>query len=336
MRRLRTGYTDCMRIAFGLVVLVCVSLQAQPPAIRVSASYVKVPVTVFDGSGRIVTGLTRGDFRLYDEGQNRPIENFLLESAPVNVLLLLDASGSLSEELEEIRGAALRFAASFGRDDRFSAISFSDEVQVLQDWTNNRKALRKSLKKLDRGYRTALYDAVAATVSGHFSKVPGRRVIILLTDGLDNESETQYDALIPKLIQTDVTLYIVSRTRLVLPQIRDSVRVDFLNRVMKKLLRDDGDYVDTYFKEKETAMVNLAEATGGRVLFPRYLDELQNSYQEVARELKQQYLLTFLPPAQSEKRFRDIEVVCDQPSLTVHYRRRYSWRSAAEELERPE
>ncbi len=318
-----------MRLIAWVLVLFNGCLLAQATEFKVNANYVKVPVSVFDTSGRVVTGLNREDFQLFDEGQNRPIENFVLERAPVNVLFLLDSSGSMREELEEVQRSALQFARSFGREDRMSAISFSDEVIVLQDWTNKIGALKKSLKRLQRGYRTALYDAVQETVRDHFKGITGRRVIILLTDGLDNESDTGYTALIPRLIQTGVTLYIVSRTRLVLPKIRDSARVDFLNRVMKKLLKDDGDFVDVYFREKESAMRLLAETTGGRALFPRYLDELSESYQQVAAELKQQYVLTFLPPSTSDKKFRDIRVVCDLPAAVVHYRQQYSWSVAA-------
>jgi Ca-activated chloride channel family protein len=313
-----------MRFLIGALIL-SANLLAQDPSFRVSARFVKVPVSVFDDQGRVLSGLTREDFLLRDEGLPRPISNFLLDRAPIHVLLLLDSSGSLRDELQEIKLAALRFAGSFSQEDRISVISFSDEVVVLQDWTNKFKRLKKSLKKLKVGYRTALYDALAETVNQHFRGVTGRRVIILLTDGLDNESEVPYQSIAANLISSDITLYIVSRTRLVHPRVRDSVRVEFLNRVMKNLLNDDGDFVDIYFREKEAAMRQLAEVTGGRVLFPEQLEDLSESYREVAQELKLQYVLTFEPPTKSARRFRKIELTCIQPTGRIHYRRQYSW-----------
>ena len=105
-----------------------------------------------------------------------------------------------------------------------------------------------------------------------FRGTRGRRVIILLTDGLDNESRSVYEELLPRLIASDITLYIVSRTRLVMPRVRETVRVQFLSQVMKNFLRDggeDGDYVEVYFRQKEAAMKNLAESTGGRGALPQ-------------------------------------------------------------------
>ena len=251
-----------MRV-LAFLVLFTSTLYGQDAAFRVNANFIKVPVTVFDSRGEILSGLTRESFQLFDEETAQPIENFLLDYAPINVLLLLDTSGSLEQEVEEIRTAALRFAGAFSKEDRISIISFADEVVLLRDWTNKYKAIKKSLKKLKPGYRTALYDALRSAVSDQFQGITGRRVIILLTDGLDNASRSTYDGLVANLTENDVTLFIISRTRLISPQVRESSRVKFLNKVMKNVLKSDGDYVDIFFKEKETAMRNLAETTGG-------------------------------------------------------------------------
>ncbi len=298
------------------------------PSFRVDAEYIKVPVSVFDRQGGLVTDLTERDFVLFDEGEPRKIENFLLDRAPLHVLLLLDASGSLREELNEIRQAALRFAGAFSTQDRLALIGFSDEAELLQDWTNNFKRIKRGLKKLEPGYRTALYDSLQEAIPRRFRGIQGRKAIILLTDGLDNESRSEFKQLLPTLIGFDITLYIISRTRLVQPKVKHSTRVEFLNRVMKDLLDEGGeeeDFVDIFFREKETAMVQLAENTGGRVLFPQYLEELQSSYVEVARELTQQYVLTFNPPSASSVSFRSIRVECKQPVGRLHFRRQYFW-----------
>ena len=297
----------------------------QAASFRVSANYVRVPVTVFDEKGMLLDDLDRRDFEILDDGEPTPIINFVHDLAPINVLLLLDSSGSLKDELEEIKQAALLFAQSFTRDDRISIISFSDETVLLTPWTNRLKKLRKGLNKLKKGYRTAIYDALGETIESHLNEVKGRRVIILLTDGLDNESVTPYDRILGRLIESQITLYIVSRTRLVDDKVRDSERVHFLNQVMRNVLQDDGDFVDDYFRKKEKDMVNLAESTGGRALFPEVLDELDNTYAQVASELKHQYLLTFLPPESSAKKFRSIQVTCNLPAGRIYSRKQYDW-----------
>ena len=235
--------------------LCCPLLLAQePPSFQIKANYIKVPVSVFDTNGQVLSNLTREQFILLDENEPRPIENFLLDETAIHVILLLDVSSSLREELDEIQKAALQFAQSFSREDRIAIVSFSDQLELLQDWTNNIKELHKSLKHLERGYRTALYDALVSTVRERLVQVSGKKVIILLTDGLDNESRSTFDDVMNLLIESGISLYIVSRTRLVQPKIEQNERVDFLNQVMKNLLDDEKDFIDIYFREKRNPL----------------------------------------------------------------------------------
>ncbi len=306
------------------MLLACALPVAQDtPIFKIEAHYIKVPVTVFDVYGKVLTHLTQEDFRLFDEAEPRFIENFVLDRTPLHILLLLDASRSVYEEIVEIKKSAFLFARSFTKEDRIAIISFSDKIVLLQDWTNNLRQIQKSLSGLEQGYRTALYDALFMASREQLRHIPGKKVIIVLTDGLDNESEVTYEAVIDSLIQDNIALYIVSRTRLVKPQIEQSKSVEFLNNVMKNVLCEDKDFVGVYFKEKETALNYLAGTTGGRVFFPAKLEELKESYAELAQELKNQYILTFRPPRISPKEFRTIEVVCTQTVGRIHHRKLY-------------
>lgn len=297
----------------------------QAPTIKIRAEYVKVPVTVFDAQGKLLPGLRREQFQLLDEDEPRPIENFILDKTPLHLILLLDVSGSTREELDQFREAAYQFARSFGREDRIAVMTFAERVTVVQNWTNKLGDIRHSLNKLEKGYRTALYDALQSVSLKDLARVQGKKVIIVLTDGLDNESETTYDTLVETLIESQVSLYIVSRTRLVQDRIGKSERVEFLNEVMKNVLDEKEDFVSLYFRQKEEAINNLAEATGGRVFFPEKLEELGSSYAELVQELKGQYLLTFEPPPHSEKRWRRIRVICTEPTGRIHHRSQYAW-----------
>ncbi len=311
--------------ALILVVSTCALVHAQP-SFKVDAGYVRVPVTVLDENGRNVLGLHAEDFRLFDEGKEMPIRNFVLDPAPVNVIFLLDTSGSVKEELKQIRYAVIRFAQHFDKDDRISIVSFSDRMRTLQDWTNDGGDIRKALKHLEQGYRTALYDSLVATAKDKFKGVQGKRVILLLTDGLDNESDTSYDEAMNRLIDLDVVLYIVSRTRLVQAKVEKSERIEFLDRVLKNVLDDDTSFVDTYFREKETAMNYLAEVNAGRVFYPVKLEELGQTYVRIAQELKNQYVLTFLPDPSPEPVYRTLRVKCLKPVGEVFHRKMYRTR----------
>jgi len=296
------------------------------PAFKVDAGYVRVPVTVLDENGRSVLGLHAEDFRLFDDGKEMPIRNFVLDPAPVNVVFLLDTSGSVKEELNQIRYAVIRFAQHFEKDDRISIVSFSDRMRTLQDWTNDAGDILKALRRLEQGYRTALYDSLVATAKDKFKGVQGKRVILLLTDGLDNESETTYDEAMNRLIDLDVVLYIVSRTRLVQSKVEQSERIEFLDRVLKNVLDDDTSFVDTYFREKETAMNYLAEVNGGRAFYPVQLEELGQTYVRIAQELKNQYVMTFLPDPSPEPVYRTLRVECLKPVGEVFHRKMYRTR----------
>jgi len=299
--------------------------QTSPPRFRVEASFIKVPVTVSDGHGRPIQDLGPRSFKIFDEGEERPIDNFVLDKNPLHVVLLLDMSGSVREEIDEIKEAAYSFAKAFDKEDRITVMTFADKLALLQDWTNEPNKIRKGLKKAEPGYRTALFDSLSEVGRNRFRSVAGKKVIIVLTDGVDNESQTAFETVLQQFVQSDVALYIVSRTRLILPEVQRQARVEFLNQVMKNLLNDDEDFVELYFREKETAMEHLSESTGGRALYPLKLEDLRDTYAQVARELKSQYLLTFRPPPQSDKRFRTIRVACSDPVAIVHHREQYAW-----------
>ncbi len=316
-----------------LIYLTSAAYSQQPPHFTAQADYVRVPVSAFDSRGKLLLQLEREQFTLFDEGEPRQIDNFLLDESPIFVVLLLDVSGSVKDELDPITEAALGFARAFGPDDRFAALAFSDETVVLQEWTSDLRALRRSLRKLQPGYRTALYDALLSTAQEKFNRVSGKKAIILLTDGLDNESSSSHESVVSQLISSGISVYVISRTRFVRSEVEKNERVAFLNQVMNDVLQEDSDFVEIYFREKESAMSQIAEATGGRALFPKGLDELKGTYLEVARELKNQYVLTFRPPFESELEFRRIEVRCSKIDGKLSHRRQYHW---TPQLSRPE
>ena len=128
-----------------------------------------------------------------------------------------------------------------------------------------------------------------------------------------------------ELTRLNVSLYIVSRSRLVQARVEQNDRVEFLDRVMKNVLNDDEDFVGIYFKEKEVALNRLAEVNGGRVFYPEKLEQLGQTYVRIAEELKIQYLLTFLPPkdASTGPAFRRIRVECLKDVGQIYNRELY-------------
>lgn len=280
---------------------------------------------MFSPTGKILNRLNKENFTLLDENKPRTIENCVLDRNRIHVAIPLDVSRSIHSEIKQISDAAHTFIRSFGKEDRFTVISFSDRVEVLQNWTSSIKMVRCALKKLQYGYRTALYDALWSTINQQFANISGKKEIIILTDGIDNESTRTYEDVLRRLLSSNIALYIISRTRLVQDEVTKINRVNFLNNVMSNLVEGKEDFIEIYFREKEAAMSHMAEATGGQAFYPRILEEINRTYVELAQELKSQYLLTFRPPTTLALAFRKIEVYCNVANGKILHRKKYYW-----------
>src|SRR5437868_645935 len=110
--------------------------------VRINASEVLVPATVRDSAGRLVSDLTRKDFRVLEDGREQPLSDLSLRQVPVDVALLVDASSSVAESFEDFRHAAEQFAARLDREDRFCLVKFDDRVELLLDWSKRSEERR--------------------------------------------------------------------------------------------------------------------------------------------------------------------------------------------------
>src|SRR6185436_14713444 len=109
---------------------------------------VTLPVTVRDASGVLVNNLTRKDFRIFEDGVEQSLSDLSLRNVPVDVALIVDASSSVAENLEDFRRAAEGFASHLATSDRISLIQFDDRVVMLQDWTSGLVQLRRALRRI--------------------------------------------------------------------------------------------------------------------------------------------------------------------------------------------
>src|SRR6185503_19883025 len=146
------------------------------------------PVTVRDSNGRLVNELTRKDFRVFEDGAMQPLSDLALRQVPVDVLLMVDASSSVANNLDDFRRAAQGFAARLEADDRISLIKFDDRIELLQDWTKSRFQLQRALNRIEPGMYTRFNDALLLASREQFGgpSIKSRRAVIVLSDGLDN------------------------------------------------------------------------------------------------------------------------------------------------------
>jgi VWFA-related protein len=320
-----------MRIVKMVLLACCLCIWAYPqaqdqqkvPTFSVSVDLVKVPITVFALNGAPIQDLNRNDFRIYEDGEPQQIHNFSVDKNPVSVVLLLDSSGTVVKEWKQIKEAAEGFSDALYKGDRISVITFSDDVQLVLDWSEDTRQVRKSLGKVQLGLRTNLYDAMLEAAQDQLKNIEGRKAIILLTDFLNNQSLVGYQEAVQAIVQSQASLYIVSKTMMVREAARTQRRVVILNDIYQRLF-GDANYIDEFFAKKEAQMTDLAEKTGGRCYFPINYNQIKDVYKQVAQELRNQYYLTYVSEStKARNSFHRITVEYLQPSSKLIYRKGY-------------
>ena len=262
------------RAAPGQVVTV-----VAPQLMRVNAS-------VTDRNGRAVGGMRADDFSVQENGIERRVTNVTPANEPFNLVLLLDVSGSVEERIDFIRKAARDFLNTASPQDRISIISFRDDIQVISDFSTNRRLLSKKLDEIDAGGATALYDALAYVLSEPLKKLRGERTaIVVLSDGDDNKSFVPFPALLEALGESGALIYPLYVPSGLIPEssvpksetTRDPVRSRYL----------------TLTTRAEEEGLKLAAASGG-VYYPvRRIEDLQRAYDDVVLQLRTAYTITY-------------------------------------------
>jgi Ca-activated chloride channel homolog len=314
-------------ILFGVLIALSqpATTQEKPGAIiSVSVNLVKIPISVFDANGNLVSELRSDSFRIWEDQAPQEIRSFGIDSNPVSVVLLLDTSMSGKSELKKIKEAALEFAEALSREDRISIIGFDDDVYLALDWSNDLKKVRKALGKLKPGGRTALYDAMYTAANAQLKDIEGRKAIILLTDCVNNQSRYGFQEASLKIVKSQASLYVVSKTEIVKEQASRERRVVIMADILKRMFGENEDYVAEYFKKKETEISELAEKTGGRCFFPADYNRLKSVYAEVAHELKSKYYLTYISNQNLQPNsFHRVAIEYLKPANKLIYRRGY-------------
>jgi VWFA-related protein len=276
-------------------------------------------VIVADRQGRFVPGLAASDFKLYQDGIEQGIDLFATSDQPINIALMLDTSRSTVAVLGKIREAARGFLSRLRPQDKATIVSFDSEIQFLSPLTSDRKQLRKAIESVRVAYYegTRLRDAIVETIRKRFLHTEERKAIILLTDGDDIGSTTTVPDLLNIVADSGAVVYSVF------------YRID-PRETMKKLFGVSSRLPG----EKEMAAVvpdpedeqflrGLSELSTGRV-FASEVGKLKKAFEEVAEELRHQYLLGFYPDrAQLDGLVHELTVSVERPGTIVRSRRFY-------------
>src|SRR5258707_1319006 len=254
---------------------------------------VDVLFTVLNRRNKLVPELEKGDFKIWDDKAPQEIRYFSRQTdLPLRIGMLLDTSNSIRDRIKFEQDASINFLFSVLRRNKDEAfvMTFDDEPQIVQGFTGDAGALRDQITKTKAGGGTAIYDAVyEACVKqlSHPPRPPGdqpdvvRRVMILISDGEDNLStHTRSDA-IEMAQRTSVVIYTISTST----QGVSLSQTDPNKTADRKYHLTDGDKI----------LQELAEETGGRAFFPYHVDDLDQSFQDIGDELRNQYSIAYLP-----------------------------------------
>lgn len=283
--------------------------------ISVRTEEVMLPVTVRDETGRPAQGLTAENFLVFDDGVRQEIASFNRERVPANIVLLLDASGSVFSQMRFIREAAREFVRGLLPQDRVSIMQFADRVEVLQDWTMATEVaqLERTLSwRYHPGERTRFYAALDQAANEQLRGVEGRRIIILLTDGIDSERDRARGIAqsLEAVRRAEASVYVVSLTA----SLRAAINAQTGGRLGRLLAGGyDRRVLAQYLgmiDEAEGQLDSLAQQTGGRMFLPIENTDLAPAYRAIAEELRTQYIITYRPrPQAANGTWRQVRVL---------------------------
>ena len=245
---------------------------------KVDVDVVQVIVTVTDHNGHFVTGLPRSAFHVEEDGKPQKISHFGSEDVPLELVVAVDVSGSMAPAMPRVKVAVKEFLGAVPSRDQVTLIGFNDSIFALTRRNTDPADRMKAVDRLAPWGATALYDVILRSVD-MLGKQPGRRAIVIFSDGEDQGSHASITDVERRLQASDVTLYMIGQGR--------GVEVAALKAVMQRLV----------------------EPTGGRALFTDSIDQLHTSFTDLLEELSNQYLLGYESSnARRDDTFRKIAV----------------------------
>jgi VWFA-related protein len=251
-----------------------------------SPQFLRFNASVTDRNGRAIGGMKESDFTVYENGVQREVAKVVPTTEPFNLVLLLDVSGSVEERIEFIRKAARDFLKTASPQDRIAIISFRDDIQVISDFSTDRRLLSRKLDEIDAGGGTALYDALGYILADTVKKLRGQRTaVVILSDGDDNKSFVPFPAILEAITESGALIYPLYVPSGLIPEAsvpKPEVTIDPLRTR----------YLTLTTRAHEEGQ-KLAQASGG-VYYPiRHLEELQRAYDDVVVQLRTAYTITY-------------------------------------------
>jgi VWFA-related protein len=270
--------------------------------LKLNANMVILSATVLDRRNALVSGLGKDNFHVYEDGVLQEIKQFSHEDIPVTAGILVDNSGSMGPKRDDVIAAAMAFARSSNPQDQMFVVNFNEQVSFglppNTPFTDRRDQLQRALSGIGAIGETALYDGIAAALDHLKQGSSDKKVLILISDGGDDASKHSLAQVIASAKQSTAIIYAIG--------IFDE---------------QDGD-------RNPIVLRRFAKETGGEAFFPNSSKEIASICEQIARDIRNQYTLAYIPAiASQDGRYRTIEVKASAPSrgrLSVRTRAGYS------------
>jgi Ca-activated chloride channel family protein len=279
------------------------SLRIHPGSyLRMNVDLVLVPITVTDPLNRLVTGLEKEDFQVFENNGEQNITSFASEDAPVSIGIIFDLSGSMTSKLIRARESILQFIKTANPQDEFFVIGFNDRPELIEDFTSSVEEIQARLATVHAEHRTALLDAIYFGLAKMKDAHHERKALLVVSDGGDNRSRYTEGEVRAQVREADVEIYSIG--------IFDPYAPTPEERTGPQLLDD------------------ISSATGGRMFRVDDVDEMSDIAEKISTELRNQYVIGYKPKDLTrDGKWRKVKVKVNPPPglppLTVYARTGY-------------
>jgi Ca-activated chloride channel family protein len=310
---------------FGLVLLSnptsAFAQETQKPSlpdttIRVSTNRVSVGVNVESAHHHFIKGLRREDFRVYDNGIEQEITNFLPLEEPAQVVLLVESGPAALFLRPSLLQAAETFLGGLSPTDRVSIVSYSRSPMLEMDFTADKAVAGQALMGMNFMNGFAQEDLVSsiATTLAWLGSFPGKKTIVILSSGVDDSTSDDWRLIKPKLNSSDVQILAVSTA--------DALRKPVKRKKLSPDERAERKRVKEGFATADQLLRQITSATSGRAYFPKNATEFAEAYAEIAQFVRNEYLLEFAPSSQ-DGQLHSISVKVRPSGNHLSYRQAY-------------
>ena len=299
--------------------------------VRIDSSLVRVNVGVVDDRGRSITTLNRSNFTIYEDGVKQEISSFVAAPAAFSVVMMLDMSGSTKSFRQNIQMAASRFLDALHPDDRLAVVEFYSKVNLLNDFTTDRRVAYHSISAANGAGDTDLYKGLLLALDKLSGEKNRRKAIVVLTDGVDTDAQDADRKALLNLSDPQIPTALKPETNETLRRVLD--RADAQGVTIYPLALPTGDparladptprQIAMYTAARNRLQL-VADRTGGTLNSIRRLEEMGTLYALVAADLRTLYTIEYQPT--NEKRdgkWRTIKVDVDQAELIPRARQGY-------------